>query len=184
MAYGGPVTKSAIIFHGTGGHPEAAWYPWLGRRLEARGYAVQIPHYPGLNVEPIADFLPRVLANHSFDEQTVLVGHSGGAALLLAVLEHIEVTVAQAVLVAGYATPPNASDEPVLQESYDWDAIRSHVRDLYFVNSGVDPYGCDAAQGRAMFDRLGGTQIIRDDGHFGDYDQPYPTFELLDRLID
>lgn len=71
-----------------------------------------------------------------------------------------------------------------MQEGYDWDAIRSHVRDLYFVNSVVDPYGCDAAQGRAMFDRLGGTQIIRDDGHFGDYGQPYPTFELLDRLID
>jgi hypothetical protein len=114
-----------------------------------------------------------VLANHHFDEQTVLVGHSGGAALLLAVLEHIDTTVAQAVLVAGYSTPPNASDEPVLQEGYDWDAIRSHVRDLYFVNSVIDPYGCDAAQGRAMFDRLGGTQIIRDDG-----------FELLDRLID
>ncbi|HEY3409715.1 MAG TPA: alpha/beta fold hydrolase [Propionicimonas sp.] len=176
--------KSAIIFHGTGGHPEAAWYSWLGARLAARGYAVQIPHYPGLNAEPIADFLPRVLANHSFDEQTVLVGHSGGAALLLAVLEHIDTTVAQAVLVAGYSTPPNASDEPVLQDSYDWDAIRSHVRDLYFVNSVVDPYGCDAAQGRAMFDRLGGTQIIRNDGHFGDHGQPYPTFGLLDRLID
>jgi hypothetical protein len=35
-----------------------------------------------------------------------------------------------------------------------------------------------------MFDLLGGTQIIRHDGHFGDHDQPYPTFELLDKLID
>ncbi len=35
-----------------------------------------------------------------------------------------------------------------------------------------------------MFDRLGGTLIARNDGHFGDYDQEYPTFELLDRLID
>ena len=176
--------KSAIIFHGTGGHPDAAWYSWLGGRLEARGYAVQIPHYPGVNAEPITDFLPRVLVNHRFDEETVLVGHSGGAALLLALLEHIDTAISQAVLVAGYCTPPNTSAEPVLQQSYDWDAIRSHVRDLYFVNSVVDPYGCDAAQGRAMFDRLGGTLIVRDEGHFGDYDQPYPTFELLDRLID
>lgn len=176
--------KSAIIFHGTGGNPDVAWYAWLGRRLEARGYAVQIPHYPGLNAEPIADFLPGVLANHRFDEQTVLVGHSGGAALLLAVLEHIGTTVSQAVLVAGYSTQPNTSSEPVLQERYDWDAIRGHVRDLYFINSVVDPYGCDIGQGRAMFDRLGGTLIARNDGHFGDYDQEYPTFELLDRLID
>jgi hypothetical protein len=26
--------------------------------------------------------------------------------------------------------------------------------------------------------------IIRDDGHFGDHDQPYGSFELLDKLID
>jgi hypothetical protein len=35
-----------------------------------------------------------------------------------------------------------------------------------------------------MFDHLGGTQIVRDKGHFGDMDDPYESFELLDRLID
>ena len=176
--------RNAIIFHGTGANPGVVWLPWLGRRLADRGYAVEIPHYPDLNVEPIATFLPKVLANHHFDDRTVLVGHSGGAALLLAVLEHLDVTVAQAVLVAGYCTQPNTEAEPVLQASYDWAAIRSHVRDVYFINSRKDPYGCDEHQGRAMFERLGGTQIVRDDGHFGDYDQPYGSFELLDKLID
>jgi hypothetical protein len=52
------------------------------------------------------------------------------------------------------------------------------------VNSPDDPYGCDDKPGRALFDRLGGTQIVRNDGHFGDHDQPYDTFPLLDRLID
>ncbi len=159
------------------------WLPWLRDRLAGRGYTVESPHYPDLNVEPIDSFLPKVLANHTFDEHTVLVGHSGGAALLLAILEHIDVRVAQAILVAGYSTQPNTSDEPVLQAAYVWAAIRAHVGDLYFVNSRSDPYGCDDRQGRAMFERLGGTQIIRDDGHFGDYNQPYPTFELLDKLI-
>jgi predicted alpha/beta hydrolase family esterase len=176
--------RTAIIFHGTGGHPDNCWYPWLDRRLTERGYTVERPHYPGINVEPIATFLPKVLANHRFDEDTVLVGHSGGAALLLALLEHIDTTVSLAILVAGYSTQPNTEDEPVLQDSYDWAAIKAHGRDLYFINSRQDPYGCDDRQGRAMFERLGGTQIVRDDGHFGDYDQPYETFELLDRLID
>ena len=35
-----------------------------------------------------------------------------------------------------------------------------------------------------LLDHLGGTQIVRNDGHFGDWNQDYPTFELLDRLID
>ena len=124
-----------------------------------------------------------MLNGHSFDEDTVLVGHSGGAALLLALLEHVNVTVAQAILVAGHCTRPNTEEEPVLQQGYDWAAIRSHVRDICFINSRKDPYGCDDRQGRAMFERLGGTQIVRDDGHFGDYSQPYERFELLDRRI-
>jgi predicted alpha/beta hydrolase family esterase len=175
--------RKAIIFHGTGANPEVAWYRWLAGRLAARGYAVGVPHYPGLNVEPIATFLPKVLAAHTFDERTVVVGHSGGAALLLALLEHLDVAVEQAILVAGYCTAPNTNDEPVLQDRYDWDAIKARVRDLYFINSRRDPYGCDERQGRTMFERLGGTQIVRDDGHFGDYNQPYEKFPLLDRLI-
>lgn len=175
--------RNAIIFHGTGGHPDAVWYPWLAERLTARGYRVERPHYPGINSEPIAEFLPTVLGAHDFDTETVLVGHSGGAALLLALLEHLPTPVDQAILVAGYATRVNESEEPVLQDSYDWDRIHSRVDELYFINSVDDPYGCDADQGRLMFERLGGTQIIRNEGHFGNYDQPYPTFELVDRLI-
>lgn len=177
------MARRAILFHGTHGSPDGVWLPWLADRLTERGFDVERPHHPGTNVEPIATFLPTVLAAHTFDEETVLVGHSGGAALLLAILEHIDVRVAQAVLVAGYATQPNESDEPVLQDSYDWQAIRSHARDLVFVNSVTDPYGCDADQGRYLFDRLGGTQVVLDEGHFGDWDQPYPTFDLLARLI-
>ena len=177
------MNRRAIIFHGTAAHPDVVWLPWLRTRLTERGYSVEGPHYPGLNVEPIATFLPKVLANHMFDANTVLVGHSGGAALLLAILQHIDTRVDQAILVAGYCTQPNTDDEPVLQAAYDWAAIRANVGDLYFINSREDPYGCDDQQGRAMFERLGGTQIVRDDGHFGDIDQPYESFELLDKLI-
>ena len=170
--------RRAIIFHGTGAQPGWIWYPWLADRLRTRGYDVETPHHPGTNVEPIASFLPTVLAAHTFDEDTVLVGHSGGAALLLALLEHLDVTVAQAVLVAGYSTLPNDGPEPVLQEAYDWAAIRSHVGELVFLNSVTDEFGCDAEQGRAMFDRLGGTLVVRDDGHFTE-----DTLEIVDRLI-
>lgn len=169
--------RRVILFHGTGATPETCWYPWIAERLRARGYLVEVPHHPGINVDPIAEFLPGLLAAHTFDDETILIGHSGGAALLLAVLEHVEVVVPQAILVAGYATPPNDEDEPVLQETYDWNRIRSHVQDLWFLNSVTDMFGCDADHGRAMFDRLGGTLVIRDDDHFVD-----DTLPLLDRI--
>lgn len=128
-------------------------------------------------------FLPTVLAAHDFDADTVLVGHSGGAALLLALLEHLPTPVAQSILVAGYAARVNESEEPVLQQAYDWGRIRVNAGDLYLINSVTDLYGCDAVEDRRMFDHLGGTQIVRDDGHFGDVDRQYETFGLLDRLI-
>jgi hypothetical protein len=53
-----------------------------------------------------------------------------------------------------------------------------HLYDLRYT------YGCIAEQGRRMFEQLGGTQVIREEGHFGDIDDPHPTFELLDKLID
>jgi uncharacterized protein len=173
------MSRRAIVFHGTGARPEYIWYPWIAQRLEERGYAVEVPHHPGINIEPIETFLPQILDAHAFDEETVLIGHSGGAALLLALLERLDVTVAQAVLVAGYSTQPGDEEEPVLRPTYDWDAIRGHARDLWFLNSVDDPFGCDAEQGRVLLDRLGGTLVVRPEGHFTD-----ATLGLLDRIVD
>ncbi|NAZ83522.1 alpha/beta hydrolase [Kineococcus sp. R8] len=177
------MARRAVLFHGTGANPDVAWYPWLAARLRARGHEVEVPHLPTLNVEPVATLLPRVLAAHRFDADTVLVGHSGGAAFLLALLEHLDAPVAQAVLVAGYSTPPNDAEEPVLQERYDWARIRRAAADLVFVNSVDDPYGCDAEQGRVLLHHLGGTQVVRPRGHFGDADDPCEEFPLLERLV-
>lgn len=180
------MSKKAIIFHGTACKPTDFWYPWLGEQLRARGYEVAIPSYPDINRTPIAEFLPKVLANHKFDDQTVLAGHSAGGPLLLSILENVEAVIPQAILVAGYSHRlPGEEVDPVLQEKYDWTRIKAHVKDIVFINSVDDPWGCDAEQGRHMFDQLGGTQIVRRDGHFGSnsYNQPYKQFPLLDRLI-
>ena len=52
----------------------------------------------------------------------------------------------QAILVAGYCTQPSSEDEPVLQDAHDWAATKANVRDLYFISSRTDPYGCDDKQ--------------------------------------
>jgi len=180
------MSKKAIILHGTDENPDRYWYPWLAQQLRDRGYEVEVPSYPDINHAHISEFLPKVLKAHTFDEETVLIGHSAGGPLVLSILENIDVVVLQAVLVAGYSMRfENEERDPVLQDQYDWQKIKRNVKDIYFVNSINDPWGCDDKQGRIMFDHLGGTQIIRDEGHFGSgtYNQPYPTFDLLNRLI-
>lgn len=177
----------AIIFHGTQCKPEDFWYKWLKLQLEERGYEVELPYYPDMNRTPIAEFLPTILQNHRIDNDTVLIGHSAGVPLILSILEAIDQTVAQAVLVAGFCSPlpPVSGKDVILQAHYDWEKIRSHAKDFVIINSDNDPWGCDDEQGRLMYDKVGGTLVIRHDGHFGSgtHNQPYKEFPLLERLV-
>ncbi len=175
--------KKAIIFHGTDCKPEDFWYLWVAQALRARGYEAVVPAYPDINKEPIATFLPKVLQAHAVDEETLLIGHSAGAPLILAMLEHVK--CGQALLVAGFSEPYGGVErDPILQDKYDWDKIKSNCPDFVFINSDDDPWGCDDVQGRTMFDHLGGTQVIRHEGHFGSHgaNQAFPTFPLLLKL--
>jgi predicted alpha/beta hydrolase family esterase len=182
------MSMKAIILHGTDCKPEDYWYQWLGKQLEARGYTVEIPYYPDINHEPIDVFLPKVLGAHTFDNETVLIGHSAGAPLILSILENVEATLPQAILVAGYARirpEDDGKQDPVIQDGYDWERIKAHAQDFVFINSTNDPWGCNDVEGRFMYDQLGGTQVIRKEGHFGSasFNQPYKEFPLLERLV-
>lgn len=173
--------KKAIIFHGTDDNPERYWYRWLGSQLETSGYTVDIPHNPEINKIPITDFLPQVL-RYEYSPGTILVGHSAGGPLILSILEHIDVQIAKAVLVAGFCEHPDEQmEDPILQTSYDWDKIKNNAKEFIFINSVNDPWSCNDKQGRIMFDHLGGTQIVLNDGHFGSTakGQTYDEFPLL-----
>ncbi len=175
--------KNAIIFHGTDSDPSQSWYAWLQTKLEARGYSVEVPHYPNINKGPIEEFLPEVLKNHTFDEETVLIGHSSGSVLVLSLLEQIEPTIRQAVLVAGYCEQLPIH-QPIIKDSYDWERIKAHAQDFVFLNSKNDPWGCDDKQGNKLFDNLGGTLVIQNEGHFSTSGDPkFREFPLLERLI-
>jgi uncharacterized protein len=114
------------------------------------------------------------------------VGHSAGAQLILSILENIDVQLKQAILVSAYAESLRESVEQESKRALDWKKIRQHVQDIVFINSDDDPWGCDDKQGRILFEKLGGTQIIRQgEGHMGSttYNQAYKTFPLLAALI-
>lgn len=180
--------KNAIILQGAGETTKSFWLPWLEQELEKKGYEVWLPQLPDNDDPQLEKNLPFVLNNGKFTEETVFIGHSAGCPLILAVLENINVQIKQAILVAGFATPLPGKDaaNKILQESYDWEKIKQHVKDIIFINSVNDPWGCDDKQGRLMFDNLGGTLIINNEGHMGSdtFNQPYKGFPFLLKLID
>lgn len=179
--------KNAIIFHGTGCNPDSFWQPYLKKELEQRGYSVSVPALPEADHPNIKKWLEAAL-KETYTSETVIIGHSAGCPLTLSVLENLTEPIKQAILVAGYARPKGEKrPEPILQDSYNWEKIKSNVQSIYFINSDNDPWGCDDVEGRYMFDHLGGTQIIKKGkGHMGSdkMKQPYKEFPLLVKLIE
>ncbi len=192
--------KNAIILHGSSCTPDSYWIPSIKRFLEGQDYEVWVPQLPNPETPDLKIQLPFILNNSKakFTEETILVSHSAGGPLILSILENINTKIKKAVLVAGYARRLNKVSktslkkeeedaEPILQKNYDWDKIKRNVKEIIFINSDNDPWGCDDKEGRYMFDRLGGKLIIlHGEGHMGSdsFNQPYKEFPLLEKLLE
>lgn len=179
--------KNAIIFHGTGCTPNSYWIPNTKTFLEKNGYEVWVPALPDTNVPDLSKWLPVALEGH-YSEETIIIGHSAGGPLVLSVLENINVTIHKAILVAGYSQMKGDDDNPlILQTEYNWEKIKHNVKDIVFINSSDDPWGCNDKEGLRLFEKLGGTLILREgEGHMGSdsFHQPYTHFPLLEKLLE
>ena len=180
--------KNAIILHGTGCNPNSFWQPSIKQFLEKEGYEVWVPALPDPDIPDLKKWLPYVLSKAKFNENTVLIGHSAGSPLILSILENIDVTIHKAILVAGYTRMKSKNDNPlILQKRYDWNKIKKNVRDIVFINSSNDPWGCNDKEGLELFRHLGGALIIQEsEGHMGSdsFKQPYTKFPLLEKLLE
>ncbi len=179
---------NAIILHGTGDKNDMYWFPHLKVVLEAKGFDVWLPQLPNADRPNLQDWLPFVLEKGKFTEETIIVGHSAGAQLILSVLENIQGSIKQAVLVSGYAKPLRLTpDSEENTTEFQWDKIKDKSNQFTFINSDNDPWSCDDTQGRIMLDNLGGVLIVpKGEGHMGSttYKQPYTEFPLLIKQLD
>lgn len=179
--------KNAIILQGAAETQKSFWLPYIKKELEKKNYKVWLPQLPGNESPDLKNILPFVLKNGTFTKDTVIIAHSAGCPLTLAVLENIKVKIRQVILVAGYwrSLPDGANG--ALQKKYNWKKIKNNVKDIILIHSDNDPWGCNDKQGKEMFDKLGGTLIIKHgEGHMGSnsFNQPYKKFPLLMKLVE
>lgn len=179
---------NVIIFHGADESPNQFWYPWLVSNLQVRNYRVWMEQLPECGDPEIKIWKQFALDNVPMREDNILVGHSSGCPLILSLLESMDFKIKKAILVAGFHRPigSNPSCPLILQNDYDWKKIKSHCKEFIFIDSINDPWGCDDMQGKEMFEKLGGTLIIKEDGLFGNENnnQLYREFPLLLKLIE
>ena len=171
---------NAIIFHGTG--PQASydkfWYQPTAKTLRESGITAEVPELARLDREPLSDTLKEFdELGLPVDENTILIGHSAGVSVILAILERLHTSVKACYFVAGYCSP-NGMGHAALKESYSWNTIKANAGECFMLNSFNDPFKCNQDKGIELFDHLGGTLILRNDGHFLQKQQP-----LLLKLI-
>ncbi len=181
------ISKNAIILHGTGDRNDLFWFPFIKNILEEKKYEVWLPQLPNADIPTLKDWLPFIL-NGNFNNNTILIGHSAGAQLILSILENIDGQIKQAVLVSGYSKLLRTTvDEPKNETEPNWEKIKGKAKQFVFINSDNDPWGCTDKEGRIMMDRLGGILVIpKGEGHMGSttHQQPYKEHPLVAKLLD
>lgn len=185
--------KNFALFHGTLSPNQRVdnyfWMPWLMNGLHKQGHIAWMPELPDGENPERERWLRCVLDTCPFeyDEQTTIVTHSAGGPLALSLLEKLTNPVGRVIMVAGFwRSLPNNVAQAVLQERYNWNAIRANCKQFFIVNSDNDPWGCNDEQGREMLKYLGGGTLIVPSGagHMGSisHGQPYCEFPLITQL--
>lgn len=180
--------KQAVIIHGTYGNPEENWFPWLGKELEGEGYEVIVPTFPTPEDQSL-DSWRSVFSKHenSLDPETILIGHSLGAAFALDILERTTRPIRATYLVAGFLNPLgnqkfDTLNRTFVERSFDWEIIKQNAEQIFVIASDNDPY-VPEEESFEIASRLETEPIIIEGaGHFN-AQSGYKTFELLCDMI-
>lgn len=105
-----------VILHGYTEHNDTQFFLWLKNQLEYLGYRVQLPELPDTDAPLERKQVEYVMENISFDEYTILIGHSLGGAIALKVLEKLPLRIFGLGLVA-----PGGLEKQFWTEDFEFD---------------------------------------------------------------
>jgi len=146
-----------VILHGFQSGPDRPRWIWAKQKLEEMGHEVIIPTLPNPDAPTEREWVEAALAATSYDERTVLVGHSLGSVAALKVLEKLDAPIARLVTVGGFVSK-NFKDNPRPFEktftwSFDGGKIRRNARSITILHDPRD-YAVSEAQATELSDLL------------------------------
>ena len=162
-----------IVLHGAHGGPDTNWFPWLHRELAQAGIGVVRPHFPtpqGQSLDAWLGAYDRVVTPLP-PAQTVLVGHSLGAAMALRLVERAAEPFGGLYLAAAFVgalglpeyDPINAS---FFATPFDWPRIRGRAGRVCRCWAGDDDPYVPLARSQDVARALNAAlDVIRGGGH-------------------
>jgi predicted alpha/beta hydrolase family esterase len=184
----GRAVQRVVIVHGYESSPDANWFPWLQRSLEAEGIAVTVVPLPDPDDPDKAAWEEAVgAALRVPDAATVVVAHSLGVVTALRVLAALPEPweLAGLVLVAGFTEPLEALPEldGFLATDVDVERVATRIGDRTVIRSDTDPFVPPAASDD-LARRLGARlQVHPGAGHFMTEDGVTSLPALLDLIL-
>jgi uncharacterized protein len=187
---------NVFIIHGAYGSPDENWFPWLKAELEKLGCTVYVPKFPTPENQSLKSWRKAFERYEKYlDSDSIIIGHSIGAAFILNVLENLEndgrktdrKRVKAAFFVSGFI---GKLDNPEFDElnktfadkEFDWQKIRKNCGKFYIFHSDNDPY-VPLAKAEELGMYLGvRPRIIKGAGHFNKA-SGYAEFEEILGII-
>lgn len=166
-----PKTKTAFIFHCSGGSPYIHWYPWLKRHLKELGVNVHAPQFPRYQEQTRENWLKTLEPLQAELNDAILIGHSLGVPFIINILNDWNIQAKGAFLVAGFTGPLETDHgEPNVREfaerEFDWEKIRARCRQFELLASDNDQL-VPLEKTKELAENVhGNLTIIPDGGHF------------------
>ena len=175
---------NVFIIHGSYGHPKENWFPWMKYELEKLNCNVFVPKFPTPKDQRLDAWL-KVLEDYDeyLNENSILVGHSMGCALILRKLELMKKKVKVVFLVGGFTKDLwngkyGSIIDTFFYKGFDWQKIKDSARKFMIYQSSNDPL-VSVSMGKEMAEKLEGDLImVKNAGHFNE-ESGFTKFNLL-----
>jgi predicted alpha/beta hydrolase family esterase len=112
--------SDVIIVHGAYGHPFENWFNWMKTELESLGIECFVPQLPTPNGQKLKNWLQLFNSTVSpmVTHDTILIGHSLGAAFLLRWLEQANQSVSTTILAGSFTGTVGIQKFDKINESF------------------------------------------------------------------
>ncbi|OGY93196.1 MAG: hypothetical protein A3H70_00260 [Candidatus Komeilibacteria bacterium RIFCSPLOWO2_02_FULL_48_11] len=151
-----------VLLHGFNGDSQGVFFPWLKGEIEKRGFKVVAPDLPNPEQPTEEEQVGYVLKNIQFDENTILFGHSLGAAVALKVAEKLKTKIRGLVLAGGFSSPKFKDKSRPFHNTFNWEFDFEKIKKsagFIKILSDRNDYAVRIEQGKFLHENLGGELI-------------------------
>jgi predicted alpha/beta hydrolase family esterase len=144
--------KNVLILHGVGGNPRLNWYQYIATNAAKAGYRVLVPPLPYADKPNLEATYSYVSRHFTFNEKTIMVGHSSGACLALGILQKLpsQIRIHKTILISGFIDPfltaelhryiPRSDYDNLFPKRWYWKKIKDSCSRFIFFYSPSDPF--------------------------------------------